>query len=122
MKAWTQQEAIELCRSIEAVCPLFGCHVALTGGLLYKEGARTDLDILFYRVRQTPQIDIDGLVKALVGIGIHFHAANGFVVKFTHEGRPIDAFFPEAPAGEYPLAEAEEKESHELEMEIAGNP
>ena len=26
---WTQALAIELCRKIEAMCPPFGCHVAL---------------------------------------------------------------------------------------------
>ena len=35
---WTTAEAIALCREIEAICPAFGCHIALTGGLLYKEG------------------------------------------------------------------------------------
>lgn len=33
---WTQQEAVDLCVIIESVCVEFGCHVALTGGLLYK--------------------------------------------------------------------------------------
>ena len=49
---WTQQHAIELCKRIESVCPRYGCHVALTGGLLYKDGPRKDCDILFYRIRQ----------------------------------------------------------------------
>lgn len=40
---WTQAEAIALCRKIEDVCPAFGCHVALTGGVLYKLGERKDL-------------------------------------------------------------------------------
>ncbi len=42
---WTQEEAIELCRIIEDICPQAGCHVALTGGCLYKDGERKDLDI-----------------------------------------------------------------------------
>lgn len=42
---WTQKEAIELCVKIEAICPKYGCHVALTGGLLYKEGERKDRGI-----------------------------------------------------------------------------
>lgn len=37
MSGWTQAEAVALAKKIEAVCPAFGCHVALTGGLLYKD-------------------------------------------------------------------------------------
>ena len=49
---WTQEEAIALCKKIESIVPLAGCHVALTGGCLYRDGHRKDLDILFYRIRQ----------------------------------------------------------------------
>ena len=63
---WTQAEAIDLCREIEKGCPQFGCHVALTGGLLYKDGPRKDCDNGF-----------------------------GFVLKFSFKGKEIDAFFPE---------------------------
>src|ERR1035437_5571090 len=56
---WTQTEAIELCVKVEAICPKYGCHVALTGGLLYKQGKRKDCDLLFYRIRQVEQIDFD---------------------------------------------------------------
>ena len=42
MSQWTQEQAIALCRKIEAVCPPFGCHVALTGGALYKDGPRKE--------------------------------------------------------------------------------
>jgi hypothetical protein len=44
---WTLAEAVEVCRQVEAICPPFGCHVALTGGTLYKDGERKDLDLLF---------------------------------------------------------------------------
>lgn len=50
--SWTQEEAIQLCRLLEALAPTFGCHVALTGGCLYKDGERKDCDILLYRIRQ----------------------------------------------------------------------
>lgn len=107
--AWTQAEAISLCRKIEDVCPAFGCHVALTGGLLYKLGERKDLDILFYRIRQVPEIDLVGLFKALLSLGIVLVKdiePDGFCIKATHRGRKIDCFFPEAEAGEYLTDEA----------------
>lgn len=99
--AWTQQEAIALCRQIEAICPAYGCHVALTGGLLYKVGERKDLDLVFYRIRQTPKIDIDGLFVALASIGIERTTkTSGWCVKATYRGRRIDSFFPEQTKGD----------------------
>jgi hypothetical protein len=46
---WTQAEAIELCRKIEPIVSQFGCHIALTGGVLYKDGPRKDCDLIVYR-------------------------------------------------------------------------
>lgn len=92
---WTQEEAIELCKKIEEVCPQYGCHVALTGGLLYKEGERKDCDILFYRIRQQAQIDVDGLYGALARLGICYLSGYGWCHKFTYNGKNIDCFFPE---------------------------
>ena len=68
--SWTQSQAIDLCRQIEAIAPEFGCHVALTGGLLYKDGNRKDCDIVFYRVRQVAEINVKGLFDALCAIGV----------------------------------------------------
>lgn len=62
---WDQKTAIDLCSKIELICPQYGCHVALTGGTLYKEGPRKDCDILFYRIRQVDEIDHDNLFIAL---------------------------------------------------------
>lgn len=96
---WTQAEAVELCKRIEAVCPAFGCHVALTGGVLYKEGKRKDLDLLFYRIRQTDQIDVPGLLAALERkCGVTRQRGWGWVHKAaTDFGKSLDLFFPEAP-------------------------
>lgn len=99
---WTQEQAIELCRKIEALAPKHGCHVALTGGTLYHFGERKDADILFYRIRQVDEIDIDGLMETLKTIGIEPAHDYGFCYKATYEGRAIDFFFPERPAGDYP--------------------
>ena len=99
---WTQDEAITLCRLIECFCPKYGCHVALTGGCLYKDGGRKDLDILFYRIRQVKEIDLDGLFAALELIGITKQSGFGWVYKATgSNGRNIDMFFPESNGGDY---------------------
>lgn len=117
---WTQAEAIDLCRKIEAVCPRFGCHVALTGGTLYKEGPRKDLDLLFYRIRQRPEIDIDGLIKVLEPLGIEFEDGGfGWCFKgwLNPSGKPIDCFFPEEIGGKEYNAEAH-NETVNIEPEL----
>lgn len=92
---WNQQDAIALARKVEEVCPPFGCHVALTGGTLYKDGERKDLDLLFYRVRQKRRIDRDGLFDALAEIGLVKLRGFDWCYKATYDAKPVDLFFPE---------------------------
>lgn len=108
---WTQAEAISLCRRIENLVPLAGCHVALTGGTLYKEGERKDLDLLFYRIRQQPEINIDLLWQLLErGCGIRKLSGFGWCYKAEdEEGRKIDCFFPEEQGGEYVSPDEEDE-------------
>lgn len=87
---WTQDEAIKLCTMVEKVCPIYGCHVALTGGSLYK-----DLDLLFYRIRQYGNIRAAELFINLRAIGFGEFVGQGWVVKTTFNGKPVDCFFPE---------------------------
>lgn len=112
---WTLEQAVEVCRAVEAVCPPFGCHVALTGGTLYKDGARKDLDLLFYRIRQVDEIDLDGLWDALEPLGITLERGFGWCFKATMLGKPIDCFFPEEQGGEYATPCAEEDVSFDIE-------
>jgi hypothetical protein len=93
---WTQAEAVALAREIEAIAPRFGAHVALTGGCLYKDGERKDVDILFYRIRQRKEIDEQGLLAALEDeCKIVTHERYGWVQKASRWGKKIDLFFPE---------------------------
>jgi hypothetical protein len=98
---WDQKSAINLCVKVESICPQFGCHVALTGGTLYKEGERKDCDLLFYKIRQVPKIDVDGLFNALLGIGLVKQSGFGWVYKGIYGGKPVDMFFPENNGGDY---------------------
>lgn len=97
---WTLDEAIRLIKQIELFAPDYGCHVALTGGLLYKDGPRKDLDILFYRIRQKPKIDEEKLLEALKSLDIHIERTIGWVTKAKHNGKSIDLFFPERNTNE----------------------
>lgn len=101
---WTQAEGIALCRQIEGISPRFGLHVALTGGLLYKDGQRKDADILLYRIRQL-QADFDGLFAELdTQLGVSLIDDFGWCKKAEWRGKRVDFFDPEA-SGEYPQAE-----------------
>lgn len=106
--SWTQKQAVALCREVEAVCPPFGCHVALTGGTLYKEGPRKDLDLLFYRIRQIDEINLEGLWAALADIGLERIRGFGWCHKARYGGKPIDCFFPESVGGENISSKAHE--------------
>lgn len=100
---WTQEQAISLCVQIEAICPKFGCHVAMTGGCLYKEGPRKDLDLIFYRIRQVGRIDVDGLLQALRTLGFWKYEGGGWRYVGRIGGEGVDLLFPEDPLeGEYP--------------------
>jgi hypothetical protein len=97
------RDAIELATLVESLCPAFGCHVALTGGTLYKAGPRKDIDLLFYRIRQVDTIDRAGLLYTLEQNGFTLGARKGWVRKATYLHRhgftlTVDLFFPELPA------------------------
>jgi len=93
---WSRQDAITLCIAIEQISPTYGCHVALTGGLLYKTGPRKDADIVLYRIRQVEQIDFDGLFRALKDeLSIEQLEDHGFCKKAIYEGREIDFLCPD---------------------------
>lgn len=108
MDMWTQSEAIELARLIEAVAPAHGAHVALTGGLLYKDGPRKDADFLFYCIRQRDRIDENALLAALADIGLLIGVRKGWVRKAVWMGKSVDLFFPEAyPASAGPTGDGQ---------------
>lgn len=101
MSVWTLDAAVSLCRAVEAVAPAHGCHVALTGGTLYKDGPRKDCDLLFYRIRQVDEVDKDGLFAALCAIGFATVCGQGWCHKSEFNGKPVDLFFPDDD-GDYP--------------------
>jgi hypothetical protein len=98
--SWTQNEAVELCRFLEEVVPAYGCHVALTGGTLYKEGPRKDCDVLFYRIRQWPCICMDAMWTDLATRGFLKTSGFGWCFKALYNGKKVDCFFPEAARDE----------------------
>lgn len=105
---WTQEQAISLCRAVEEVAPSADCHVALTGGCLYKDGLRKDCDLLFYSIRQSKGVDDTKprVLEALARIpGFVVLTDYGWCVKAMYLERGVDMFFPElqlSGSGAYP--------------------
>ena len=94
---WTLEYALPLIAYVEAVAPKHHCHVALTGGVLYKAGARKDLDLMFYRIRQEKEIDVEGLLASLKYLGFEIGNTYGWLTKAKFGGKTVDLFFPERP-------------------------
>ena len=102
-KTWNRDDAIAMCQQLEAVVPACGAHVALTGGCLFKDGDRKDLDVVIYRIRQDDRIDGPKLMEALVELGfvLKIGAPSCWLMKAEHNGRKVDFLFPENEGGDY---------------------
>lgn len=107
MATWTQRQAIDLCIQLEAFAPQYGCHVALTGGCLYKDGPRKDVDVILYRIRQVERIELAGFImRACADLGVMRTELHGWVTKLhLADGRCIDLFDPTCDDGVYPVDE-----------------
>jgi hypothetical protein len=110
---WTLEQAVALCTAIQNLpSEKFGCHPALTGGLLYKVPPRKDCDIVIYQrgdvggVRMP--IDWSGLWLALMDIGLLLVKDYGYVKKCTYYGKTVDVFDPTLEGGDYAAAEPAE--------------
>lgn len=90
-------EAVILARVVERIAPRFGFHVALTGGCLYKDGERKDIDLLFYpHENDATNTDKKGLLVALAEEAYFGVATDyGRVVKASiPPGIAVDLIFP----------------------------
>lgn len=111
---WTLGEGVSACRTIEQTLAelRIPCHVALTGGTLFKEGPRKDLDVIIYRkglVRPSDErppfmeeIDRPALIASVCYVlGYTVTRTYRRVVKLTAKDgdRKIDLMFPECDEG-----------------------
>lgn len=106
---WPQKEALALCAELERFAPSCGCHVALTGGLLYKTGLRKNCDIVLYRIRQAAAIDYERFFTAIQSIGVFKISSFGFCHKGIAHGKLIDFLSPEEEGDEYPVVDPADK-------------
>ena len=92
----TLEVAIELCVKIYNLLEPKGFYPALTGGLLYKQGNRKDIDIVLYRNRQKVEcFETIDLVDELSSLGLNVVNSFGFVTKAEYKGFVVDIFNPE---------------------------
>ena len=100
-----QNDGLELCRIIHEKLNGKGFYPALTGGLLYKEGSRKDIDVVIYRNRQQEKFEIEAIEKQLEDCGLYEFQHFGFVSKAKWRGVTVDLFNPETEieftTGEY---------------------
>ena len=94
-------QAVILCSALESVAPYYGCHVALTGGCLYKAGELKDIDIVVYRIRQWSRINQIGLLRAFSELGLIVIKDFGFCIKCDYYDTPVDLLFPGNNSGNY---------------------
>jgi hypothetical protein len=95
-KIATIEDGITLCKILEKVLRGAGLFPALTGGLLYKEGGRKDIDIVLYRHRQQLEcFEVELIESLLESVGVTVTGFYGFVTKAKWEGFVVDIFNPE---------------------------
>src|SRR5688572_1010196 len=97
-EVWTTKEAISLCTILEPLAAMNNCHIALTGGLLYRTGMRKDCDIVVYRrgmlkgEKELPEFNREEITKSFSRV---LTIVNEFtrVTKAAFDGKPVDLLF-----------------------------
>ena len=94
-------EAEKLCRKMYDELSPEGYYPALTGGLLYKDGPRKDIDIVVFRNRQKHlSFEMLDIKNELEDMGFYDIIFYGFVTKARYDGLVVDLFNPESLMGD----------------------
>jgi len=97
------ETAIELCTKLYKELKHLGVFPALTGGTLYKEGNRKDIDIIIYaKEENTCNLGSDNLAYYLARTGITEIKDFGMVMKAKYNDQYIDLIQPQFE-GKYPV-------------------
>lgn len=107
------EKAIHIAKLLEKGLP-DRLHIGLTGGTLYKDGERKDIDFVVYSHKCYEQINTNQLAFQLSQLGLINTVNYGRVIKgqMSVDGALVDLDFivPESETGEY--VEEEEANSH----------
>lgn len=91
-----KEDAERLCKKLFEVLYGEGYYPALTGGLLYREGSRKDIDIVIFRNRQTvTHFEMENIENLLTECGLSEFQYFGFVTKCKLGDLNVDLFNPE---------------------------
>ena len=108
------EKAVQIAKILEKGLP-DRMHIGLTGGTLYKEGERKDIDFVIYSHKCYEQIDTNKLQSKLVSLGLLDVVNYGRVIKgrmsINEEIVNLDFIVPESKTGEY-TEETEANEHH----------
>lgn len=107
---WTTEQGIALCQTLEPYALQDNAHVALTGGLLYREGPRKDCDVVIYRrglykgEKELPEFDRPKFLESIKHL-LHVEADYLRVTKCkTFHGKPVDLIFVNVVGAPHDLA------------------
>lgn len=91
MTSWSQAEALAACMELEPLIRPLGMHIGMTGGCLYSEGERKDMDIILYRHHGAELCTFDQFLEAMSAHGVNLKKIHHNVVKMCNErGQWID--------------------------------
>lgn len=91
--------AIQLCKILHLALEPYGFFIALTGGTLYKEGRRKDIDLILYKKRESMPREHDEVIDlrhVFNSVGVNIIESYGFCTKARWEGIDIDILYPES--------------------------
>ena len=111
---WTLEEARVLIIELERLLPTVGCHIGLTGGVLYKEGIRKDLDLIVYRIRDYGKIINADMVSVFEKCGVEIIRQYGWMYKARYKGKGIDILIPESTGKNDKYPSTQEEWMHHL--------
>lgn len=103
----SKEMATLICTILYEVLAPVKVYPALTGGCLYKDGPRKDMDIVLYRDRSVKYdpLMMNKVAIVLQPLGFSHFEFFGWCTKCKYKGYSIDLFDPEAEDGEYPIDE-----------------
>lgn len=98
-KLQVMDDILRLAKLLEPIADHAGFHIGLTGGQLYKEGERKDIDFVVYGTREgadkLPDIN-DLMVKWSNSLpDFQCKSFHGYVTKATWKGYDLDFLYPE---------------------------
>ena len=84
-------KAIDLCRRLEPKFSRFGYHVGLTGGCLYKEGERKDVDIIVYPHQDKNVVPVPELLEKIKSTGLTYER-EGTGLSMGYDAKEVHVF------------------------------